>query len=353
MAQEVVEEQVTEIPEDYAAFTAFRDGGGGKPDPDDEAEKPSAGEEKTPTSELARKASQIAEESDTADDPQQEEAEEEDESEKPAHGESGKGLAKRMRQMAGKIKALESQRAAREEIPDTAGEEAEAEVVSATDQDEEAEAPLVRPMLKDFEDTDELTAWDQYEAAMESYNDAKTLKHVESALAKQAQELELKHAKATAEAEWTKAASRFSDYNDVVTKSDVKISSAMESVMKMDPTAGTELAYYLGQHPEESEKIAKLTLASSEKEWPAALARAGIELGRISAKLTPPGTKPAAPKTPVAATKPALKQVTSASRPPTTIRGGTAPPTTDVTDEDDAADYKKWRQAREAQIKRK
>jgi hypothetical protein len=181
----------------------------------------------------------------------------------------------------------------------------------------------------------------------------KTQKHVESALAKQAQELELKHAKATAEADWTKAASRFPDYNDVVTKSDVKISSAMESVMKMDPVTGTELAYYLGQHPEESETIAKLTLASSEAQWPAALARAGIELGRISAKLTPPGTKSATPKTPVATTKPALKQVTSASRPPTTIRGGVAPPTTDVTDEDDAADYGKWRKARDAQLKRK
>ncbi len=121
----------------------------------------------------------------------------------------------------------------------------------------------------------------------------------------------------------------------------------MESVMRMDPEAGTELAYYLGGHPEESLAIANATLANSEAQWTTALARAGMELGKIKAKLPPPG----APKKPAPPTATPTKTVTSASRVPTPIRGGTAPPKPDVMSDTTAADYKKWNAAREAQLK--
>jgi hypothetical protein len=130
----------------------------------------------------------------------------------------------------------------------------------------------------------------------------------------------------------------------------------MEAVMRMDPEAGTELAYYCGQHPEESERIARLTLAANERQWGTALARAGLELGKIRPTLKAPGaaitSKPTVtPKTPVAI--PQTKKVTSASKPPTQIRGGTAAPAVDVLNDADAADYGKWEKARDSQLKRR
>lgn len=68
-------------------------------------------------------------------------------------------------------------------------------------------------------------------------------------------------------------------------RDEVQISSAMEAVMRMDPAAGTALAYYLGQHPEKSLAIANETLAASAEQWASALARAGMRLGEIKAKL--------------------------------------------------------------------
>ncbi|MGD0012904.1 MAG: tripartite tricarboxylate transporter substrate-binding protein, partial [Bryobacteraceae bacterium] len=51
--------------------------------------------------------------------------------------------------------------------------------------------------------------------------------------------------------------------------------------------------------------------------------------------------------------RPQGKQVSSASKPPTTLRSSGATPAFDVHDEASASDYKKWQRAREAQLKRK
>ena len=337
MAEEVLEQVTdTEIPEDYAAFTKFRDA-------ERVSEAPAAGEEITPPSESAVEAGQILADPETAADPQQ--ADEDDEIPEP---EKGTRLSRRMRKLTGTIATLQARldgfAKESEEEEEVAEEVASSPEVEAT----AAPAKLARPQLSDFEDTEEKSAWDQYEAAMDAYNDAK----IEAALAKQRDDLNLKHAKDSAQADWNKAAARFPDFNEVV-RAEVKISAAMESVMRMDPESGTALAYYMGQHPEESERIARLPLAANEQQWGTALARAGMELGVIRAKLAQPG-KPVPVKGPPAApAKPQTKTITTASKPPSQIRGGVAAPAFDVNNEDDAADYKKWNRARDAQLKRK
>ena len=342
-------EQFVEIPEDYRAFTEFRDTGE-LPAPKD---APAEGEETTPPSEPDEESGQTAEGSDPEEEAEQESEESQEtdpktEDKEPA-AKTGNRLNRRMRELTGEIKALKSQLGELTNQPED--EEETAEVVSAPEPAAVAEK-AARPMLKDFEDTDDKSAWDQYEEALAEYNRAETAATVAAALKDQRDKLELEHAKASAQAEWNRAASRFPDFNEVV-RAEVKISSAMESVMRMDPEAGTALAYYLGQHPEESERIAKATLANSESQWTSALARAGMELGAIRAKLSTPGPKavPNAKTTPAPTPQP--KKVTGASKPPTQIRGGVVPPRTDVMSDDDAGNYKKWRAARDAQLQRK
>ena len=341
MENEVLDaqEQEVQIPEDYKAFVAFRESG----ELPSTEEAPAVGEEAELPSESADEADQTAEESDPADETEQEEEDQEEDENKGKQAKGGKGLARRMRQLTGEIAALKSQLAGQAQ-PEPDDEEAE-EVASSTEPVAEQGEPLVRPMLKDFEDTDEESAWDQYEKAVDAYHEAK-LNH---ALAKKEAETELKFQTQAATEAWNKAASRWPDYNEVV-RDEVQISPAMEAVMRMDPEAGTALAYYMGQHPEESLRIAQLTLATNEKQWTTALARAGMELGAIRSKLAAP--KPAGTK-PASTAQPATKAVTSASRPPTTIRGGAVPPKADVMSDDTAKDYAKWKKAREAQLKRK
>lgn len=354
-------------PEDYKAYNEWRDGGGGAAQ--EQEETPAAGAEETPISESSAKAEgQSAEGSDPAGEAEQEEAEAETQQEEP--GEENKRLARRMRKLTGKIAALESRLAELGEPVET-GEEESAEIASAPETAATDGEPLKRPMLKDFEDTADKSAWDQYEEAMEAYNDARVERAVATAVAKQQREDADKHARETAQAAWNQAASRYPNYNEVVARDEVKISAAMESVMRMDPVVGTSLAYYLGEHPEESLKIAQATLAQSEADWPNALARAGVLLGEVKAKLpAPPGAATAAPtaappaaapapkgqpKPPAKGAAPAPKTATPtisrASRPPSQIRGAAPPPArTDVYSEDDARDYAKWNTQREKEI---
>lgn len=348
---------------DYAAFSKARDSAPPE-ETEDDKETPAAGDKK-PTSEsedadeAEAETGQTETDSETVEEQQEEEDDEKELQGKPGKGNPKRGIDRRFGKLTGKIAALESRLAELGEKPVEDAEEAEEEVASSTEKATEDKAEtLVRPMLKDFEDTDTESAWDQYEKAMDAYHDAKYDQRLERKLAEQKAKLDLEHATATADADWSKAAARFPDFNEVVVNDKVQISAAMETAMRMDPESGTALAYYLGQHPEESLRIAKLTLATNEKEWQVALSRAGMELGMIRVKLPVPGAKKDPAKAddkpkPTAAPPPTTKKVTSASKPPTVIRGGTAPPQTDVMDEDGAADYKKWSRAREAQLKRK
>jgi hypothetical protein len=215
-------------------------------------------------------------------------------------------------------------------------------------------------MLRDFEDTDDKSAWDQYEEAMDAYHKELTNRAVADAVNKQRAEDAEQHARQTAQNEWNRAASRFPDYNEVVANPAVKISAAMESVMRMDPEDGTALAYYLGQHPEESEQIARATLATNDREWTLALARAGKLLGQLQLKIGAAATRdsgrrpPAkAAEQPKPASKPQQKQPSRSNRPPAQLGGKAAPPQTNPASDEGAEDYAKWVTAREAQLKKR
>jgi hypothetical protein len=349
---EEVQIDVSEPPDDFEQFEAWRAAGGGLATSDNDqqgSKKPAVGSKQPsePAEVEVTEEGQIAAESDPADDPEQEETDPED---PPVPGKPNKGLAKRMRELTGEIKALKSQLAGQQ--PDVE-EEATEEVVSSTEQKtDDGATKLVRPKLSNFEDTDDQSAWDQYEAAMEEYTDARTAQMLGKALAEQRQELDTKHAKDTADADWSRSAARYPDFNEVV-RDEVRISAAMESVMRMDPETGTMLAYYMGQHPEESERIARASLANNEKEWPGALARAALELGKIAPTLKPPVKGSTKPATPVTPPTPTTKKVTAAKPPPTQLRGTAVTPAVDVMSDKDAGDYNIWEKAREAEIKKR
>jgi hypothetical protein len=346
-------------PEDYKEYLAWQAN-----QADAQAEPPAAGEAAEPLSESSEAEvaaeGQTAVESDLTEQQEQEEQEEEQEQEAEP---KDRRLSRRIRKLTGTIASLETRLAALSES------EAEGDGTEEVASSPETEAPPAaeatkRPLLRDFEDSDAASAWDQYEAAMDAFNQAQTQKAIADALTKQKQELDTAHAQQQAQADWNKAASRYPNYNEIVARDEVKISAAMESIMRLDPEKGTSLAYYLGQHPEESERIAKATLANTEKEWGTALARAGMELGALTSKLpAPPGKeaakvepskadakKPATAAAPAPKPQPAIKKVSTASKPPAQLRGQ-AVPKTDPASEDDASDYRKWNAAREAQLR--
>jgi hypothetical protein len=357
------DQDYVEIPEDYESFVAFRETGEVPAKAEEqEEEAPAAGARVTPPSESSEEEEEIREgQSATESEPGGEAEQEEVQAAQEQEPEKDKRLARRMRKLTGTIAELQSRLDALTRGEE--GEEATEEAASSTETvDEEADKPLARPMLRDFEDTDEKSAWDQYEEALDAYNQALTERKVAAALAKQKQALEEEHARTSAQAEWNRAAARFADYNEVVANPAVKISAAMESVMRMDPEAGTEIAYYLGQHPEESEKIARSTLATNEREWGVALARAGMLLGEIRTRIAPPAKGAAADKgaakpgaaAPKPAPKPQPKQQPSrASRPPAHLGGRPLAPQADPMSDQDANDYAKWVKAREAQLKKR
>ena len=194
----------------------------------------------------------------------------------------------------------------------------------------------VRPRLEEFE-THEL-----YEDALGAYEDARDAWRDDQIKANDAQKAEQARQEQS-DREWAEAAEKIPDFQKTVKTSTAQISLAMERVMRslMDPETGTKVCDFLCKNPKESTRIAKLTLATNESEFVSAVARAGIELGKISSKLA---EKPPAPKP--------QKQITSAPKPPARVAGGRVAPKFDVTDEKSASDYTRWERAREAQLKR-
>ena len=325
-------ETAEQIPEDdFEAYQAFRDA-------QDSGEPPAAGDETQPTSEAteetrdAETAAALETAETTDDTPEDKEK---------------KGISRRFHKLTSKITQLE------EELKQLRGgddEEEETTEAPAPAPPPPAATKLVAPKLADFE------TFEEYEAAKDAYHEQvieQRLAEQKAELASQQAQQEQERQKAAAQDEWNRQASRYPDFNEVVTDA-CKISTAMETVMRMDPETGTALAYYLGQHPEESEQIARSTLAKNEDQWRAALARAGIMLGAIKARLPQgPIRTPARTPNPSVSPRPTERSVSSASRPPTTLRSGGAAPVFDLNDEASASDYRKWERAREAQLKRK
>lgn len=347
-----------EPPEDMEQYNAWREAGGGTQATDEPAEPAATSAEdenqpSEPVEEEVSQESQTATESETAEVTEQEEEEEVDPEEPAAVAKPQKGLSKRMRELTGEIKSLKAELAElhQPEVDDDGA----AEVVSATEPEAEAEA--IAPKLSDYEDTEELSQWDQYEAASRAFNKAEMAKEIAKALANQTQQTELRLAKAQADATWAKASERYSDYNEIV-KDDgsTRVSPAMISVVKteLDAESGTDVAYYLATHKEEATKLADSTMANNLEEWNAARVRVAVKFGEIRAKIAAEkavkgAPKPAAPKVPpVLKTNP--KTVTTAPKPPTQV-GRTAPTVkSDILTNPGDDDFNLWEKARNAEL---
>ena len=183
--EEIVDPQV-ETPsteeESYEAFEARMNATEGIAIAAPEITTPAAGDN-TPSSEPVEasdeaEAGQIAEASEAADPTEQVTAEEEvaDEPEKDTR------LSRRMRKLTGTIAELQSRLDALKE--DESEEEAPEEVASSPVVVAQPATALKRPKLSDFVDSEEETAFDQYEAAKDAYYDAKSKAEVEAALEK-------------------------------------------------------------------------------------------------------------------------------------------------------------------------
>jgi hypothetical protein len=105
------------------------------------------------------------------------------------------------------------------------------------------------------------------------------------------------------------------DYDEVVVGSTLEINDAMKATIFNPANDGPAIAYYLGQHPEECARIAKL---SPGEAWE--------EMGAIKA-----GLKVAAPAVDVPAPR-LVPPVTKAPAPPQTVRGAVAPTSESLSD---------------------
>lgn len=121
------------------------------------------------------------------------------------------------------------------------------------------------------------------------------------------------------DADWnrreSKASEKHDDYFEVVRDEDLQVTQNMANAIKeMDD--GTDVAYHLGTHPDESSRIAQLSPVAQV-----------IELGRIAARLS--RSKP---------------KSTSAPNPVKTVKGGAAPQALTLANAPTMADYAKLRQ---------
>lgn len=154
------------------------------------------------------------------------------------------------------------------------------------------------PKLKDFDSYDAFhEATEKYLASLPDYyeqlsdwqqgqRDAR--RQQEAAAAKQ-RETATAVNKAWADRE-TQGREKYEDYDEIAHSKDLPISDGMAAAI-MESELGHEIAYYLGSHPEEAKRIAKLPVASQIR-----------ELGKIEAKFSteasPATTKPAVSKAP-------------------------------------------------------
>jgi hypothetical protein len=303
-----------------------------------EGEEPAEGESEEATDETG-------EESETAQQPQQQ-------------GKGSKGLEKRFRKLNNRLAELHRDN---QELRAQLGQV----VTEEDDSEPEAEQAAVEAAAAVDPEAPQLSKFDtleEWQAAYSKYVDKLVESKVTAAKTEARQEKEAEIAKArgeAAQADWDRNASRFANFNEVVTD-DVKTSHAMVVAMKLDPEAGTRIAYYLGQHPDEALAIAERTLARNEAEWGPAVTRAGLELGRILAKLDgAPGKGVPQKKTPTPAAKTATQKagavavpppVSKANRPPALMKGQAVRPGPQSSADVDPSDFRKWEAAREREI---
>jgi hypothetical protein len=188
----------------------------------------------------------------------------------------------------------------------------------------EPEKPKPVPKLEDF-NYDEAA----YQAALTAHVTAEAARQVREEFRKEQEQLT---AKQRTEA-WRKRESDFAaktpDYKDKAYYA--PISDVMADIIK-DSDKGPEIAYYLGNNPDESRGIAQM----SERQ-------AAVAIGRIEAKLE----KPSAPE-------PTPKPVSKAPPPPPKIEATDSTPRVSTTSPDsDKLSDDEWVKAEQARIARK
>ena len=204
----------------------------------------------------------------------------------------------RKKQLAAEIQdLLEQRRKLREEVSKPA-EAARAESQPAAKPPDRPK----RPKLEQFEGDN---AYEKYEDALDKYEedlaDWKVGQRIEAekqAHARTQQQQTIAQRNAEVKKNWetrladTKA--RHPDYMEVVKNGDIPLNPIMDGYL-LDSEIGPEVVYHLSQHPEEAERIAKLSPFATARE----LAKLETQIGDSLKKQTP-----ARPKIVTAAKKP-------------------------------------------------
>jgi hypothetical protein len=129
------------------------------------------------------------------------------------------------------------------------------------------------------------------------------------------------------------ARDRYTDF-DAVTNVDLPVSPIMtDIIVTMD--VGPDLSYWLGKHPEECERIAKMSDVEAYGQMRELAGQIRAQRGSV----VPSGTTPAKP---APAT---VRTITNAPTPVTPVRGGTTATSTPP-DQMNFQDYKAWRESR-------
>lgn len=176
-------------------------------------------------------------------------------------------------------------------------EERAARLAAENEQLRKATAPVdTEPQLDDFQDYEQyvkaLTVWTARQAVAETIQQQTVRQQQEAAQAAQIAAAE------SFERKKLEAAAKYPDFDDAIDNATTIVTAAMADAIQDSDMSG-DLMYYLAKHPEEGERLAKLT--------PGAVFR---EIGKIEVKLATPA-KPA----PTAAAAP-IAPVSGSAAPP-------------------------------------
>ena len=199
------------------------------------------------------------EEPEEAAEEEEESATSEEDSEKKEPKKEPKGFQKRINEIVGE---REEQRRRAD-----AAEAKLAEIEKKEEKPEEEKVPEIEPKPESYDD------YDQFLVAREKWHEAQVLKKVDEQIKKSQAEATRTQAETVLKAKVEAAHEKYADFEKVAL-TDVPYSDAMfEAVAESENFA--DVSYYLGEHRDEADRIARLS--------PLAAAR---EIGRIEERLT-------------------------------------------------------------------
>lgn len=233
-------------------------------------------------------------------------------------------VGKRLGGWQRKIKRLE------QEIEDLRSKGGNVQQVQTQPNEDKPPVKPVRPKQSEFSDWNQWeTAVEKFEADRDKYYEDKLTFELRQADRNRAQQAE-RETVAGGWAEQVEAAKKeFPDFVEVAFSKDVPMTNAMTEAI-ITSEYGAKIAYELGQHPDEADRIAKLP--------PVAAVR---EIGKIESRI--------AAKTKAAETDDEPPAASSAPKPAVPVRKTSSNPT----ELRDDIPYKEWLRRREAQLRSK